>query len=114
MLIAGIGSPQSVGPTSGGKTTPVNNVATGGALVIAANPARVSIMFHNPGTQTLYVYPAVTATGAANTPALASLGGSYQLLPGGYLTFAGECQTAWGAFAAVGASNALSISESNV
>jgi len=112
-LIAGIGSSQSVGPTSGGKVTPVT-VTTSGAQVIGINPSRVTITFHNPGSQNLYVYQMNQANGQPLNPTLSALAGTFQIFPGAFFVVSGECQVAWGALAASGATNPLTIMESNV
>ena len=113
-VFGGVGGAQAFGPASGGKVTPLNNVGTSFAQVIGANPSRLSIGFHNPGTITLYVGPLVTASGSANSPSSGSLGGAFILPPGTTQVFTGECQTAWGAFAVSGTTNPLSVVESNI
>lgn len=113
-LIAGIGSSQSVGPTSGGKVTPINSLGTTMAQVVGGNPARVSITFHNPGTISVYVAPTVNAQGAPFTPMGGALGGAFLILSGGLLTLTGEVQTPWQAMAASGSNQPLTITESNV
>jgi hypothetical protein len=113
-IISGVGSPGTVGSASGGKVTGLNNVGTVGASVIAANPARRKITFHNPGTNILYVYPLVNATGTANAPTLANPGGSFQVFSGGILIIDGECQGAWGAFGAAGTTNPITVMDTNV
>jgi hypothetical protein len=70
-------------------------------------------MFHNCGSVALFVYPLTLASGLPNSPSVASPQGSFQVMPGGLLTISGECQLAWGAFAASG-SGSLTISESNI
>ena len=114
MLISGVGSSGSVSATSGGKVTAVNNLSTVGAQVIAGNPSRVSITFDNPGSQTVYVYPTTNAVGAAFAPTLNALGGCYPIVSFGSRTLIGECQTAYGAFAAANVNNPLTITESNI
>jgi hypothetical protein len=99
---------------SGGKVTPVNNVGTSPAQVVGANPQRQSITFTNPGTVNLYIAPMVTAAGVALVPSLAALGGCFIVFPGGFLVITGECQGAFQALAASGASNPLTVMESNL
>lgn len=111
---SGVGSSGSVGPTSGGKVTPINNIGTTGAQIIGGNPSRVTITFHNPGTNTVYVYPMTQASGAALAPTLTVLGGTFVVLAASLLTFTGEVQVAWGAFATAGAANPLTVMESNI
>ena len=114
IIQTGPGSPLAFGPTSGGKVTPVNNLAVVFVLVVAANPSRQSITFHNPGTNSLYIGMMTTVIGTAFNPLLNSLGGTFLLLPGATMTFTGECQLAWGAMAATGSQNPLTVMESNV
>ena len=114
LIQTGPGSPLAFGPTSGGKVTPVNNLAAVWVLVVAANPNRQSITFHNPGTNTMYIGMMTTVVGSQLNPTLAALGGTFSLLPGATMTFTGECQLAWGAIAATGSQNPLTVMESNV
>jgi hypothetical protein len=109
-----VGSPGTVSSASGGKVTAQNAITTVGAQVVAQNPQRVSIVFHNPGANNIFVYPLVNALGGVNAPTNAAPGGSFEVFPGGLLTISGECQTAWGAFANTGTTNALTIMESNL
>ena len=111
-IISYVGSPGTVGPANGGKLTAANP-GTSGAQVLAANPARQSIIFHNPGPTNVFVYPLLNATGGANAPTNVNPAGAFIVMPGGLLTISGECQGAWGAFGA-SASNDLSIMETNV
>jgi hypothetical protein len=113
-IVGGVGASQTVGPASGGKTTVLNNIGTAAAQVIAANPSRRKITFHNPGTVNVYVAMLVNAQGAAFTPTLAALGGTFLIYPGNTLPFDGEVQVAWQALAASGSTNPLTIMESNV
>jgi hypothetical protein len=114
-IFSGVGSPGTVASASGGKVTPVNGLTTTPGQVIGINSQRRQITFHNPGGSiTVYVYMLQTATGATLVPALPnSLGGTFSVLPGGFLVVDGECQFAWGAFAASGSTASLTIMESN-
>jgi hypothetical protein len=111
-VFVGVGSPGTVSTANGGKVSAVNPTTSPGQ-VIAANPPRQSLIFHNPGTTNIFVYPLLNATGGVNSPSSGNLGGSFQVLPGGLITITGECQGAWGAFGA-SATNYLTIMESNV
>jgi hypothetical protein len=108
----GVGSPGTVSTATGGKVSGAT-VGTVGAQVIAGNAARVSISFENPGSGSLFVYPVTNAAGAPNTPSNANPAGSFVVMPGAMLTISGECQLAWGSFAA-NASSPLTIMESNL
>ena len=109
-IISYVGSPGTVGPANGGKLTAANP-GTSGAQVLAANPARQSII-HNPGPSNVFVYPMLNATGGANAPTNVNPAGAFIVMAGGLLTVSGECQGSWGAFSASGTGD-LSIMESN-
>lgn len=113
-IFSGVGSPGTINSASGGKLTASNSIGTIGAQVLAANPSRVKVTFHNPGTNNIFVYPTINVAGGSNTPSNASPGGAFQIFPGSLLTIDGECQTAWGAFSNTGSSNPLTIMESNI
>lgn len=125
-LFAGVGSPGSVGPTSGGKVYAYNNLTTTSQTVAPANPARTSITFDNPGTVDIIVAPAQVqalntsptappGTNQALTLTTAALGGGYRIYGnGGSRTIAGECQGAWQALAISGTNNPLTVTDSNV
>ena len=109
------GGAQTIGPASGGKVTPINNLTSvSNTQVIGPNPSRVSITFHAPGLIDIYVSPTVNAQGQALSPSLASLGGTYRVFAGGDRLVTGECQTAWQAFSASSTNQPLTVSESNV
>lgn len=117
MLISGVGSSPSVGPTSGGKVYAFNNLSTTPATIIAANPARVSVTFHNPGSVDAFIFPTFvqnTGSSLALTPSTGALGGCLRLFAnGGQITMTGECQGPWRAFSASGSSNPLTVIDSN-
>jgi hypothetical protein len=108
----GVGASGSIGPTNGGKVSAAVPTGTPGQ-VLAANAARQSVTFHNPGSTNVFVYPLLNATGGANSPSNAVPAGAFQIFPGGLLAISGECQGAWGAFGA-SATNYLTIMESNL
>lgn len=113
-----------VGATSGGKIYAFNNISTAPQVVAPANPARVSITFHNPGAVNIYIAPSivqalnsipVSITNQALTPSPTALGGCFLVYAnGGQITLTGECQGAFQAFAATGSTNALTVSDNNV
>lgn len=110
-----VGSPGTVGAASGGKTWGINNIGITPIQVVAANPARMSLTFHNPGgTLDIYIFPMVDGNGAPLTPGPGALGGTFRLFPGATIVVTGEIQTAWGAFATSGATNALTVMDSNL
>jgi hypothetical protein len=114
-IFYGVGQPGSVGAASGGKVWPINNLGAVGQQVVAANPARVSLTFHNPGaTINLYIYPMFAGDGTPLAPSNSALGGTFLLFPGATIVLTGEIQTAWGAFAQAGSTNSLTVMDSNV
>jgi hypothetical protein len=109
-----LGGSGAIGPTSGGKTTAVNNVSTVNAQVIGPNPNRVRITFHNPGLVDILVAMVRDVNGAVLAPTFTSRGGSFLIFAnGGEKAFDGECQLAFNAVAASGAANPLTIVETN-
>jgi hypothetical protein len=105
------GGPRAFFGASGGKSTPVT-LGTSAAPVIGINPERQQIVFHNPGTVSVYVAPTTTATGAPLLPTLSALAGTFQIPSGGTLVLMGEMQCAWQGFAAA-VGNPLTVFESN-
>lgn len=125
-LIAVVGSPQANSSANGGKVYGYNNVSNAAPATVAqANPQRTSIIFHNPGTQDIFIGPAnvqntlgtapTNPTNTAFVPTTALYGGCFRVFAnGGSLTLTGECQGAWQALAASGTTNQLTVMESNV
>jgi|SRR5580700_6270293 hypothetical protein len=97
---------------SSGNVSASNAIGTSFTQVIASNPNRRRITFHNPGTINLYVGPMVLSSGAPNAPTLSLLAGVFIVLPGSDRIVDGACQTAWGAMASTGGANSITISES--
>lgn len=98
-------------PNVGGATTALNNIGTGGQ-VIGIDASRKSITFANPnvvGQISLLVYQMLDASGAALAPTFAAPGGGWPIVPGGILTFTGDCQGAWGAVAQTGVANGITV-----
>lgn len=108
------GGAQTIGPTSGGKVTPINNLGTTALQVIGPNQYRSSLSFFNPGVNTVYVAPLINASGVPFTPTLAALGGTIPIFSQSWVSFSGECAQAWQAFASTGVNNPLTVVESNV
>jgi len=123
MIIAGVGSPGSVGPTSGGKVYAFNNLATTPITVAPANQSRTQITFDNPGTVDIIVFPVnvqavnsdATIANVAMSPTTSALGGGYRIYAnGGFRTISGECQGAWQALAVSGSGNPFTVTDTNV
>lgn len=110
------GSPGAAQTANGGKVYPFNNIGNVTPVaILAANPQRVSVTFHNPGSNDILVYPTTQATGSANAPTAASPGGGFRVYAnGGTLLVTGECQQAWAALSFSGTNQALTVMESNV
>lgn len=125
-IIAGVGSPQAVAGASGGKVYGFNNISNVAPLTVApANTSRKKITFHNPGTQDVFIGPALinntvgstpsSNAGVAFTPTTTLYGGCYRVFAnGGTLVIDGECQGAWQALAASGTTNQLTVVDTNV
>lgn len=110
------GGPGAYQAASGGKVSGFNNIGNVTPIaVLAANPQRLSITFHNPGANDALVYPVTNAAGGTNAPTVASPGGAFRVFGnGGALTITGECQQAWSALTVSGISQPLTVMESNV
>lgn len=108
-----VGSPGTVGGASGGYNFALNNITTTPTQVLNQDPQRRSITWHNPGTIPIYVAQTVvqnSGTDVPLTPSPSALGGCWLVPPnGGILTFDGECQKPWQAFAPMGTTNPLTI-----
>lgn len=127
-IFSGVGAPGTVSSASGGKVYAYNNIdAAGNTVVAPANPSRVSLTFHNPGSNDIFIAPlyvqntpGFVPTTNANTslsPTNSTLGGTWRVFAnGGSLTITGECQGSWQALAVTGAgaANPLTVMESNV
>ncbi len=121
LIATGPGSPLAFSSASGGKVYAFNNVSESANLQVApANTQRQKILFHNPGTNDVFISPVVAQTSGSNvtlTPTNSALGGCFRVYAnGGTLAVEGECQGAWQALAVTGAgsSNPLTVMDSNV
>ena len=115
------GAPGANASASGGKVYAYNSINTASNTAVApANPQRNSITFHNPGANDILVSPTTTlgnlgASQSALVPTTGALGGGFRVFAnGGSLTVTGECQQAWQALALVGATNPLTVMDSNI
>lgn len=92
-------------------STPINSLSTTASVVIAASTTRHGLMFHNPGTASVYVYPTLAST----APTTTTVGGSFLILPGGTLEFPPalypNVNCGWSAFSGTGSSQALTVVE---
>lgn len=120
-IFTGPGSPLAISAASGGKVFAYNAIAEGSlTTVAAANPSRQRIVFHNPGSNDIFIAPTTvqtTGSSVALSPSNAALGGCFRVFAnGGTLEITGECQGAWQAFAVTGggSTNPLTVMDSNV
>jgi len=106
-MLAGGAASTTTSPVSTGINT-LNTVAT---AVISTSSVRQALIFHNPGTTNVYVYPSLTSA----APTTTAPGGSFIMFPGGTLSLSNEefsnINCGWSAFAATGSSQPLTIVE---
>ena len=118
IISTGPGSPLAFSSASGGKVYAYNNLTVNPQLAVPANTQRQSVTFHNPGIVDIFIYPQFvinTGSNVALVPAVGALGGCYRVYGnGGTLVITGECQGQWGAFAASGVSNPLTVTDTNI
>jgi hypothetical protein len=95
----------STSPVSFGTT-----VGTTISQVIGTSTIRHGIIFHNPGTIDLYVFPSLNTAVATN-----SIGGSILIFPGGTWELPSamypNVNCAWSAFATTGSTNPFTVVE---
>jgi hypothetical protein len=97
---------------TGGHANAITLGTTAGPI-IGTNGGRQNIVFMNPGSSTVYVGPALTATGTPFSPSLANPAGTFMIVSGGALSLSGEVQCAWQGFSAT-SGNPLTVLESNI
>jgi hypothetical protein len=108
-----VGGPRTGSIANGGKVTAVT-LSTTTAPILGISGARQQITFHNPASSgSVYVAPATNAVGGPLNPTIANPAGTFEVVAGGTLIMAGECQCGWQGFAA-SASSPLTIMESNI
>ena len=118
-IFSGVGAPQSVAGSNGGKTYAFNSInATLNVVVAPINPTRRRITFVNPSTTVILYVSMTTAidpifgTASPLTTTVALLGGSLPIYPGSYVTIDGDCQCQWQALSASGTANPLTVLDS--
>jgi len=107
-------SQQNAWPNQTAATSPLStpcSLSTTASVVIAASTTRHGLMFHNPGTASVYVFPSLTST----APTTSAVGGSFLILPGGTLEFPPSLypnvNCGWSAFSGTGSAQALTVVE---
>lgn len=118
IISTGPGGTLAFSSASGGKVYAFNTISTAPQQVAPGNPSRQQITFHNPGDVDIFVAPGTVLNAAGSAvvlvPTTAALGGCFRIFAnGGSLTITGECQTAWQAFSASGATKPLTVMDSN-
>jgi hypothetical protein len=84
------------------------SLGTGSTQILAANAQTGSVMFHNPGSQIIYVCQATDANGNALTPGPNP--GNWAIFPGATWIFEGEgVAGAWLAAAAANSGNPFTV-----
>ena len=89
----------------------INSISTTAGVVLGTSTIRHGLVFHNPGTANIYVFPTAIST----TPTTSLVGGTFIIYPGGTLTMPSTMFTnvgaGWSAFSGTGSSQALTIVE---
>jgi len=97
--------------------TALNNISTSATQVIGINPARQQIIFHNPGTVDIVVFPTLvlnsSGTNTVLSPTTGALGGGFRVFGNGGMIAIGApaAQQAWQALSVSGSGNPLTIAE---
>ena len=103
-------------PNATASTSPVsypfNNIGTSTATtVVSANTARYGLVFHNPGTASIYVYP----SNITSAPTFSSVGGAFLIYPSATLAFPSSMfanvNGAWSAFSGTGSNQSFTVVE---
>ena len=109
-------------PNATASTSPVsypfNNIGVAAATtVIVANTSRYGLVFHNPGTANIYVFPnnIAAAPVSASLPTFSSVGGSFLIYPSSTLSFPSplfaNVNGAWSAFSGTGSNQSFTVVE---
>lgn len=97
--------------TSSPQATPVNNLGTTATSIIGSSTTRHGLIFHNPGTANVYVFPSLTSTSPSST----TLGGSLLIAAGSSVVFPSaqfpNINCGWSAFATTGSNQPFTILE---
>lgn len=88
-----------------------NNISTVATTVLSTSAVRHGLIFHNPGTANIYVFPSAIST----TPTTTILGGSILIYPGGTFNMPSSLypnvNCGWSALSGTGSAQALTILE---
>lgn len=92
------------------------SISTTPAVVAPINGDRKKLLFHNPGTVDIFVFPSLVtnSSGAivALSPSTSVLGGCFRVYAnGGDRLVTGNAPTAWQAFSASGSGNPLTVED---
>lgn len=98
-------------PRAGGNVTPINNLSSAGFVtIISSNNNRNSITFHNPGPNIVWVAPTTQGQGVTPlnpTPSL--LGGTFEVIPGGWVVLTGTVQQGYQAWVTAGSGQPFTV-----
>lgn len=104
--------------TSSPITYAINNLGTSAiTTVLGSSTVRHGLIFHNPGTANIYIFPTnvFTIALASTTPTTALLGGTLLIAGGSTLslpsTIFPNVNTGWRAFSGTGSGQSLTIVE---
>lgn len=96
--------------TASPKSTSINNLGTAIATVIGTSTLRHGIIFHNPGTVNVYLFPTLNTAVATN-----AVGGAFIILPAGSLSLPSttfpNVNCGWSAWATTGSNQPLTVVE---
>jgi hypothetical protein len=112
-LVSSISNSMPVaGTATSPKATGVNNIGTAsGTSVLGSSSIRHGMLFHNPGSNDVYVYPSALSP----APTTTTLGGTLRIVPGDTVPFPAVMwpnqNSAFSAIALTGTTNPLTIWE---
>lgn len=88
-----------------------NSISTTATTVLSTSVIRHGLVFHNPGTANIYLFPNNIST----APTTTAVGGSFIIYPGGTMTLPStmfpNLTAGWRAFSGTGSNQALTIIE---
>lgn len=97
--------------TTSPRSTGFNSLNTVGTSLIATSAMRRGIVFHNPGTTSVFVYPSLTSP----VPTTTAAGGAFIIFAGDTLSFPStmfpNVNCGWSGFSQTGSSQALTVVE---
>ena len=96
----------------GGVTWTINGISTTAIQILPQNLNRNQVTFHNPNPVGPLVWVYQSTPGSSTVAAPPALGGTYLILPGGFLPIVGgNVTSAWLGFSSSGANVGFTIGE---